>query len=98
MASTPPVHDRPRAGALGAALLRGGGAVYCRSTSVQAEPATTRDSPPLPEREANALSAAMVMPARLLQEHYEKNRDFHHLCRLFGASGAAMGRRLHRVI
>jgi hypothetical protein len=39
------------------------------------------------------------MPARLLSEEYSRcRRDFHVLCEKFGASGAAMGRRLHAVI
>jgi hypothetical protein len=77
---------------------RGKGAVYCRSTSVEDEPAEASEGPPLPEQEANVFGAAMVMPAWLLREQYERNRDFQHLCQLFGASGAAMGRRLRSVI
>ena len=75
----------------------GDGAVYCRAANVNEE-AQLDDGPPLAEREANAFGAAIVMPARLLREHYGRNRDFTHLCRLFEASGAAMGRRLHTVI
>ena len=74
-----------------------GGAVYCRTSSVS-EDEEPDDGPPPAEREANAFGAALLMPARLISEHYGRHRDFHHLCRLFGASGAAMGRRLHRVI
>ena len=44
-------------------------------------------------------AAAVLMPARLVQEQYIScNRDFFRLCEKFGASGAAMGRRLHAVI
>jgi hypothetical protein len=74
------------------------GAVYCRSTSVDPDPAADDGGPPLAEREANVFGAALLMPARLLREQYARDRDFHRLCRIFGASGAAMGRRLHRVI
>jgi hypothetical protein len=73
--------------------------VFCRSTSV--EPRPSDDHPPLPpaEEEANAFAAALLMPARLLQKEYVRcNRDFTRLCARFGASGAAMGRRLHAVI
>ena len=42
------------------------------------------------------------MPAHLIRKHYERLRhepDCHaHLCKLFNASGAAMGHRLHAVI
>ena len=44
-------------------------------------------------------AAAVLMPARLVQEQYIRcERDFFRLCDRFGASGAAMGRRLHAVI
>jgi hypothetical protein len=72
---------------------------FCRSTSVDPRPPEER--PPLPriEEEANAFAAAVLMPARLLQQEYVRcQRDFARLCRRFGASGAAMGRRLHAVI
>ena len=38
------------------------------------------------------------MPARLIGEHYPRVRDHAEMCRLFDASGAAMGRRLHAVV
>ena len=51
------------------------------------------------EEEANAFAAALLMPAELIRRHYEDTGgDFERLCELFGASGAAMGRRLHAVI
>jgi hypothetical protein len=75
--------------------------VYCRSTIVKANEARRpEERPPLPphEEEANAFAAALLMPARLVREHYRPNYDFFALCDRFGASGAAMGRRLHAVI
>ena len=79
-------------------------AVYCRPASIVAEEppsTTTPDRPPIPpaEEEANAFSAALLMPARLVRAHYRRTGgDFAALCELFGASGAAMGRRLHAAI
>jgi Zn-dependent peptidase ImmA (M78 family) len=71
--------------------------VYCRSTSV-AEKEATPAVPPT-EEEANAFAAALLMPARLVEREYERDRkDFWKLCGTFGVSGAAMGRRLHAVI
>ncbi len=73
--------------------------VFCRSGSIEPDAALT--SAPLPpvEDEANVFAAAMLMPARLVQEQYVRcDQDFFRLCDKFGASGAAMGRRLHAVI
>ena len=75
--------------------------VFCRAATVEAgEPAAVPERPPLPvpEAEANAFAAALLMPAHLIEAHYRRGGDFHALCRAFGTSGAAMGRRLHRVI
>jgi len=79
-------------------------AVYCRPASIVAEEpssATTPDPLPIPpaEEQANAFSAALLMPARLVRAHYGRTGgDFAALCELFGSSGAAMGRRLHAAI
>lgn len=73
--------------------------IFCRSGSIAPDPAETREHLPPAEDAANVFAAAMLMPARLLQEHYAReDRDFFRLCDKFGASGAAMGRRLHAVI
>jgi hypothetical protein len=73
-------------------------AVFCRSGSVAPDAQTPEQIPPA-EDEANVFAAAMLMPARLVQEQYARcGRDFFRLCDKFGASGAAMGRRLHAVI
>ena len=80
--------------------------IYCRSSSVD-PPAERAERPerPLPEREADAFAAALLMPAELMREHYGQCRETHpgsatfpELCRRFGASKAAMGQRLHAVI
>lgn len=78
----------------------GDGAVFCRSTSIEAEAAAIPDRPPPPpfEEEANVFAASLLMPARLVRAHYEPGCDFPALCARFGASGAAMGRRLHAVV
>ena len=73
--------------------------VYCRPTVIDAD--AVADRPPLPptEEEANAFAAALLMPAAMIREQYTAcDRDFERLCAKFGASGAAMGRRLHAVI
>jgi IrrE N-terminal-like domain len=74
-------------------------AVFCRSGSIAADAAQPREQLPPAEDEANAFAAAVLMPAGLVQEQYLRcERDFFRLCDKFGASGAAMGRRLHAVI
>jgi hypothetical protein len=77
--------------------------IYCRSTSV--DPPAERPERPLPEQEADAFAAALLMPASLMREHYTQCRDrfqgqecFFEMCRRFGTSNAAMGRRLQAVI
>ena len=83
-----------------------GGAVWCRSQTVDPPdgPAQTRRAYPPEESEANEFAAALLMPAHLVRRHYERLRrrdpdsTFEQLCTIFNASGAAMGRRLNRVI
>lgn len=73
-------------------------AVFCRAGSIAPDPQPRAVLPPA-EDEANMFAAAVLMPARLVQEQYVLcERDFFRLCETFGASGAAMGRRLHAVI
>ncbi|MBA2643912.1 MAG: ImmA/IrrE family metallo-endopeptidase, partial [Solirubrobacterales bacterium] len=80
----------------------GDGAVFCRSTSIEPEVSAVasaeRPSPPPFEEEANVFAASLLMPAWLVKEHYQPGCDFFSLCERFGASGAAMGRRLHAVV
>ena len=74
-------------------------AVYCRPTVVDSDAVRERPRLPVPEEEANMFAAAVLMPAQLLREQYQDcGRNFADLCERFGASGAAMGRRLHAVI
>jgi hypothetical protein len=83
-----------------------GGAVWCRAQTVDPPDGSAEPRPAYPpeEREANEFAAALLMPARLVQRHYERLRrrdpdsTFKQLCTIFEASGAAMGRRLNRVI
>lgn len=70
--------------------------IYCRSGQVDDEP--ERPERPLPEREADAFAAALLMPPALMQREYERDREFGRLCGLFNVSAKAMGRRLHAVI
>lgn len=80
--------------------------LFCRRATVAPEDEADYDKlraerPPLPEveEEANVFAAALLMPASLLEHHYrETTRDFGELCEMFGASGAAMSRRLRAVI
>ena len=76
-------------------------AVFCRSATVEPprEDETQPPETPRIEEEAQAFAAAMLMPARLVRECYRRaGGDFFALCEQFGASGAAMGRRLHAVV
>jgi hypothetical protein len=74
-------------------------AVFCRKGSIEPDDTNARAPLPPAEDEANVFAASVLMPARLVQEHYVRcGRDFFRLCDTFGASGAAMGRRLHAVI
>ncbi len=66
--------------------------VFCRAHDV--EESEPDDETPDIEEEASVFAAALLMPARLIQREYERDRDFHGLCDRFRASGAAMGRRL----
>lgn len=73
--------------------------VFCRSSMIEPDEAQERPGLPPHEAEANVFGAAVLMPARLIREQYaQSGRDFFGLCVTFGASGAAMGRRLHAVI
>jgi uncharacterized protein DUF955 len=88
-------------------LHRSDGAVWCRAHAVDPEPTDPpagRPAYPPEESEANEFAAGLLMPAHLVRRHYERlrRRDpdgcFAQLCRLFGVSGAAMSRRLRRVV
>jgi IrrE N-terminal-like domain len=74
-------------------------ALFCRSATVQPDEARGSQVPRPPvEEEASLFAAAVLMPAKLITEHYESGCDFFALCDHFGVSGAAMGRRLHATI
>jgi hypothetical protein len=82
-------------------LHRTSGAVWCRAGAVDPEPSVRPAYPP-EEADANEFAAALMMPAHLVRRHYERLRKregcFEQLCRIFGASGAAMSRRLRKVV
>ena len=68
--------------------------VFCRSAHVDSDEAAARI-----EDEANIFASALMMPAGLMREHYRRTGGSHPaLCRLFGASQKAMGRRMHTAI
>jgi hypothetical protein len=84
-------------------MHRKGGTIWCRAHAVDAEDDARRAYPP-EESEANEFAAALLMPAALVRRHYERLRRtdpdgcFQQLCRIFETSGAAMSRRLRRVV
>ena len=77
-------------------------ALFCRKTAIDEEDQGQTSDDRNIEHEANIFAAAITMPAPMIREAYDRYRlesDCHpHMCRLFAASGAAMGRRLHAVI
>lgn len=88
----------------------GQSSLFCRKGSIDPDErkpdasAERRERPPLPliEEEANLFAAALLMPRGTLRRLYraaegEPDR-FQYLCSTFGASGAAMSRRLRQVI
>ena len=91
-------------------MHRGGRPIWCRAHAVDPEdrerPGTgrARSAYPREESEANEFAAALLMPAHLVRRHYERLRRsdpdgcFQQLCRIFGTSGAAMGRRLRQIV
>jgi hypothetical protein len=78
-----------------------GRSLFCRSSAVQPEEQARPDTPPPPdiENEASVFAAALLMPAALVRRHYRPDTlEFAELCEIFGASQAAMERRLHDVL
>lgn len=90
----------------------GQGSLFCRRGTIdpdggeagKREEQQEPERPPLPaiEEEANLFAAALLMPRRAIERLYRategKPDRFQRLCSIFGASGAAMSRRLRRVI
>ena len=73
--------------------------MFCRSGSIASDHTDARTRIPAAEEEAFLFAAAVLMPAPLIEEQYVRcEPDFFRLCDTFGASGAAIGRRLHAVI
>jgi hypothetical protein len=77
--------------------------LFCRHGQVEpTEKAETDPEHLSTEGEANVFAAALTMPAELVRRHYATMRGepdcFERMCSLFGASQAAMGKRLHAVI
>ena len=79
-------------------------ALFCRRATVAPEetPADSRPPQPVTEEEANMFAAALLMPAELMRRHYRDTRGrpdcFEEMCRRFGSSAAAMGKRLHQTV
>ena len=88
--------------------------LFCRKTSIEEGETEGKPSPAKPglrsksgkfppmEDEANRFAAALLMPRHLMRKHYErlKHRSDCHpaMCKLFGASQIAMGKRMHTAI
>ena len=81
-------------------------ALFCRKGAIEEGEAgdgpTEHPKRPPIEDEANVFAAALLMPRHLMREHYERLKhegDCHpRMCRLFGASQIAMGKRMHTAI
>ena len=75
--------------------------LFCRKAQVS-EGESKRAGFPEIEDHANRFAAALLMPQHLMRQHYErlKGREECHreMCRVFGASQIAMGKRLHTAI
>ncbi len=72
--------------------------LFCRSTVVEEDDSEESARLPLPEDEANTFAAALLMPRWLVCRDYRRGMDFDALCSRYGASMAAMSRRLHRAV
>ena len=73
--------------------------VFCRASAIEPVAPSRRRSLPMPEEQANAFAAALLMAARLIHEQYTRSdRDLPSLCKMFDASSAAMERRLQDIV
>lgn len=73
--------------------------LFCRHGSVDPDHDPAAEAAAEIEREANQFAASLLMPARLMRHYYRRTgKDFDAMCRVFGSSRAAMGRRLHQAI
>jgi Zn-dependent peptidase ImmA (M78 family) len=73
--------------------------VFCRSAVVEEDETPAARPPlPVPEDEANTFAAALLMPRWLICRDYRRGLEFAALCDRYGASMAAMSRRLHGVV
>jgi Zn-dependent peptidase ImmA (M78 family) len=72
--------------------------LFCRSAVVEEDDTEERARLPLPEDEANTFAAALLMPRWLVCRDYRRGMDFDALCGRYGASMAAMSRRLRGAV
>jgi hypothetical protein len=72
--------------------------IYCRSTAIDPPAKVKIPRRPVTESEADNFAAAILMPRYLMLHHHSQLADrsdrFSQMCKLFGASAAAMGRRM----
>ncbi|MGI9021364.1 MAG: ImmA/IrrE family metallo-endopeptidase [Solirubrobacterales bacterium] len=79
-------------------MHRGQQPLFCRKKVVQEEEATPDDAPDI-EEEASIFAASLLMPRELMKTYWERCGKRHDaMCKIFKASGAAMGKRLHTAL
>jgi hypothetical protein len=73
--------------------------LFCRHASVDPRTDAEADAAAQIEEEANFFAAALLMPGKLMRHHYKATgKSFDAMCKVFGSSRAAMGRRMHQAI
>jgi IrrE N-terminal-like domain len=83
-------------------LQPSGQSLFCRHASINSNDGDSLGVERSIEDEANGFAAALTMPAHLMRMQYERlsgEPDCHErMCRFFGSSRAAMGKRMHTVL
>ncbi len=83
-------------------MHRGQQPLFCRKKVIQeGDPPADQPAPETPdiEEEASIFAAALLMPRDLMRHYWERCGHNHGvMCKIFKASGAAMGKRLHTAL
>jgi IrrE N-terminal-like domain len=78
-------------------MHRGQQSLFCRGKGIQADDREV-EGPDI-EEEASIFAASLLMPRELMRRYWERcDRRHDAMCKIFQASGAAMGRRLHTAL